>query len=973
MTAPRPPCSGQRLGRYLLLDGLSRDDGPGLAARTFHALDLENGTDVALAIMQIEEDRFQDFLVSYQHARRQGRRVSLLPTLLSAGVDQGRAYLVTRRVAGPSLATLSEGTTLPMAVSTQLLWTATLAVSQLHGSGLVHGNVHPGNLRVTGSGDLLLVGHIPRPLGIPAASQAPQQARRRYAPPEFYATGMPTSAGDVFSLGLTALELLAGPGAIPLVTVAEAPAALALLAERLDSEPALARAVPVRLKGVLQAMLSPRPEARPGSGTALLRAVQEALPGGWNVTDLPTSLRRIVPLVAGAARSRWLAQARQALASGHPLTAAGRLLRAVEGGVPEGAPERHAAQELLLDCAWSSFVDAGEGGAFGPEQRSALLLLLLRANQAAGTNLHASLLRQRLSALEPRGPAYEPLLLPAPNPVLDEERREAVVRVLHAAPASEVSLLALAVLTPDLHLEPDESLHRAKAALLERYGVLAAALMVRSRELAAHPQDPALLADLADLAARAAGAPPAELAEDPARPPSVATTPGTTRAQRVAEGRLAEQFHDSLPPTPVPVDSGAIEEADIAFLRGQVLVQENKLAEAAGVFHQLLEQGVLHQEHFYSAICAELRTLMWKALLPSEEAGQRLRALRRLWDLTLYLELETLMPLADSLLLAVLPEPGRLAALEELLEHAPHSVTLRQAAAAEARVLGAESSWAEHLVEAGFLCLERWDLAAASRLFLAAKTVLGPGRCDEGMEAVMETGRRLAEASLEFRRLEHEVLADAGPDAAFEAVHAYLKRYPYFRPAMERGVSLAEATDRPLPACLMHMALARDALLRESTREAHRHLRDILTEEFDNDEALLYLASLDPPGPEAPRDVPSLRIWLLRREGLVEAATAHALRELQGGQEDVPYLEQLVEMSRGASLDATPHRIALGRLAMEREDLEEAREQFRRALEESRDLAGTVGRLVRTPGVWRILRPGEFDVALGEGDEAGAV
>jgi hypothetical protein len=738
---------------------------------------------------------------------------------------------------------------------------------------------------------------------------------------------------------MTAWALLWGVDSLPAVTLEEAPTRLARLGAELRGSGAFAM-LPEDLRRAFDLCLDPNPASRPASATQLLPRLQEALQArATRLGSVAARLANDAIRTADLSRPLGLAAARRALDEGSPLAAASRLRRAVAVAPPmPGGAEMTSARDLQRELLWSTFRDRDADDTEEAGRRVASCLLARRAAEALGSDLLTSLARRRAVDLGPDASDGSDL----------DQHREAILATLRDNPADPNAALLLAVSSPQAALEDDETLAEFRSRLLLEAGAVQAGLYHLTQGLTRSPLRKGLAQRIAEVATELSDR---ELAAEEA-------------AEELEPPTLEELAGAHVPVVTVPVMShDQLEEADVEFTGGQVLVREGRLGEAAGVFRGLLARGALHQEHFYAAICGELRALMWKALSCHEDEEDHLETMRVIWDLTRDLKLDTLQPLAARLWLGALRAgPGRLAKIEELLEFTPRSVILRQAAVQEARGQGDERPWARHMVESGFLFLERMDLEAASRSFMAAKAILpSDPRVEEGMGQVFEAGIQTARAAQALRELEEILANDPGPPAEdFRRVQEFLREFPYYRPAAERVVELAQDDGRPLPASLAHMRLAQDAYLRGRDQEARRHIRDILAIEYGNDEALLYLASLDPPGLGAPEEVSMLRVWLLRREGLLEAARYRARRELRDGPEDRPYLEILAAICEDLGDDPTPYLVDLCVLDLREDRVEEGRAKLQEALGFAPDPGKAVRQFLDVPEIWQAFRPGDL-------------
>jgi serine/threonine-protein kinase len=144
----------------------------------------------------------------------QGVRMREVCRLLDFGPLAGGYYLVTDWVAGQTVGRWRQDA--PSRERVQAVVSGVCrALGRLHASGLVHRDVHPGNI-VVGPGDRVTLVD----LGLGLQSDAPDRTRLtgslvvpgtpRYLAPELVAGDVATPASDVFSAGCIAWEILCG-------------------------------------------------------------------------------------------------------------------------------------------------------------------------------------------------------------------------------------------------------------------------------------------------------------------------------------------------------------------------------------------------------------------------------------------------------------------------------------------------------------------------------------------------------------------------------------------------------------------------------------------------------------------------------------------------------------------------------------------------------------------------------------------
>ncbi len=165
---------------------------------------------------------------------------------------------------------------LPPAVAADVVAQIADALAYLHGQGIVHGDVKPGNILVPvdGSAVRLTDFGVARRVSPGDAGRA-THATPEYVAPEVIAGGPPSPASDVYALGIVLYELLCGRspyrgGGVPEVLYRHA-----------SCVPVRPAGFPERVWPVILDCLALDPAARPSTGTLAnrLRGLQAALDG----------------------------------------------------------------------------------------------------------------------------------------------------------------------------------------------------------------------------------------------------------------------------------------------------------------------------------------------------------------------------------------------------------------------------------------------------------------------------------------------------------------------------------------------------------------------------------------------------------------------------------------------------------------------------------------------------------------------
>jgi serine/threonine-protein kinase len=199
------------LGPY----GLEELLGEGAMGVVFRAVRADDGREVALKVMKRELAEDEVFRRRFEHEVRAAAEVShdhLLPVLDSGQLD-GRYYLATRYVGGGSLAEhLRRRGPLSHAALVRLTAQVGSALDALHERGIVHRDVKPGNIMLDGERGAQL-----GDFGL-ARGRAYTVLTRRgrlvgtlgYLAPELIRGSPATAATDLYALGCTVYECVAG-------------------------------------------------------------------------------------------------------------------------------------------------------------------------------------------------------------------------------------------------------------------------------------------------------------------------------------------------------------------------------------------------------------------------------------------------------------------------------------------------------------------------------------------------------------------------------------------------------------------------------------------------------------------------------------------------------------------------------------------------------------------------------------------
>ncbi|HWS26042.1 MAG TPA: protein kinase, partial [Xanthomonadales bacterium] len=256
-----------RIGAYRVLERV----GEGAMGEVFRAVNVHDGSQAALKLVHRDASANPE---TRRRLEREGELVSALShpnivRLLERGEHDGRLYLAMEYLAGKTLQDrLAEPPALTTAEAADILRDIAAALAALHERGVIHRDLHPGNVMLVPGAPTRLLD-----FGLARASTSHTVTRANtlmgslpYLAPEVVAGQPASAASDLFALGVIACECLSGQ------RVWRATQTLELLVEiaRFDGpDHSLLEALPPGLAGMVQALLNPDPDLR-GSARRVL-------------------------------------------------------------------------------------------------------------------------------------------------------------------------------------------------------------------------------------------------------------------------------------------------------------------------------------------------------------------------------------------------------------------------------------------------------------------------------------------------------------------------------------------------------------------------------------------------------------------------------------------------------------------------------------------------------------------------------
>jgi len=293
------------------------------------------GRAVAVKIVHPELARDPEFMRRFRREVQAAEAVSGAYTapVVGAGPDDSPPWLATAYVAGPSLAELVAGAgALPEAAVWRLAGGLIEALQAIHGRGLVHRDLKPGNILIAADGPRVIDFGISRALhGTALTAAMTTMGTPAYMSPEQAEGDEVGPPSDVFSLG--SVLAYAATGSAPF----DGGNTLAVIYRIVHAEPDL-RGLPPSLGRLVGACLVKDPADRPSLDALLadVTAGSAAFPANAPGKFWPDSL---AGLVAGAvaARTTAIPAAGPAGSGERPAGSGGRPAGSGGRPVPEGS------------------------------------------------------------------------------------------------------------------------------------------------------------------------------------------------------------------------------------------------------------------------------------------------------------------------------------------------------------------------------------------------------------------------------------------------------------------------------------------------------------------------------------------------------------------------------------------------------------------------------------------------------------
>jgi WD40 repeat protein/predicted Ser/Thr protein kinase len=191
--------------------------GRGAMGAVYLGRDREGGW-AAVKTIRPDLDQDEQYRARFVNEVRNASRISspFVPSVLAYGEDEDkRAYLVTEFIDGHTLEEALDGRTLDRNGLLQLAVNVLHAIIALHDAGIVHRDIKPQNIIMSGTGPRLIDFGVSRALtdGIGLTNVGSQPGSAATMAPEQWLGGRRTTASDVFAWGCVVIR--AGTGRYP--------------------------------------------------------------------------------------------------------------------------------------------------------------------------------------------------------------------------------------------------------------------------------------------------------------------------------------------------------------------------------------------------------------------------------------------------------------------------------------------------------------------------------------------------------------------------------------------------------------------------------------------------------------------------------------------------------------------------------------------------------------------------------------
>jgi serine/threonine-protein kinase len=206
----KTPDSVEKIGRYQIEEEIGR----GGMATVYISRDPQFGREVAIKVLPREfthNPHFRERFEREAQAIAQLEHSAIVP-VYDYGQEEGRTFLVMRMMKGGTLADRINDGPLPLKDAARILDQVAAALDVAHQRGVIHRDVKPGNILFDEHGDPFISDFGLVKIGESASSLTGSMivGTPAYMAPEMSQAGGLTSLVDVYALGVTLYQMVAG-------------------------------------------------------------------------------------------------------------------------------------------------------------------------------------------------------------------------------------------------------------------------------------------------------------------------------------------------------------------------------------------------------------------------------------------------------------------------------------------------------------------------------------------------------------------------------------------------------------------------------------------------------------------------------------------------------------------------------------------------------------------------------------------
>ncbi len=277
-------------GRY----EIEQKIGEGGMATVYRGLDRRLNRRVAIKVLHSHYVHDPDFLRRFEHEAKAAANLSHsnAVSVYDTGQDGDTYYIVMEYIDGVDLKTLINREA-PLSIARAIAITEAIAqgLEAAHHIGLIHRDIKPQNILVTPDGHVRITdfGIAKSHLSTAQTQTGMTFGTADYISPEQAQGQQATPQSDIYSLGVTIYEMLAGR--LPYTGDSPVSVAMKHVSAPLPPLRSLNPQVPANLEHIILKALSKEPSARPASA----REFAEALRNYRNVAEQPTAANPVHP------------------------------------------------------------------------------------------------------------------------------------------------------------------------------------------------------------------------------------------------------------------------------------------------------------------------------------------------------------------------------------------------------------------------------------------------------------------------------------------------------------------------------------------------------------------------------------------------------------------------------------------------------------------------------------------------------